>query len=231
MIAADASIAVSAKLVRRIIVVTNDTLWAGALCRICGDVFFGCDVGVHRTAGAALESLAAETADLVITGLTFPDADGLTVLDPFRRRCRLLLIVSSRKDDWTMMTLRTARFDGFFDPHDDDLAVLERVLPRIAAGDAYFSLSVKDRLLAPKLASMLTEKLTAMEMKVFKVIGDGRTNAEAASELGMREMTVGTHRQNIRNKLGVRSTAKLVFEAVRLGIVDCNLRSRAENGS
>ncbi|MGH8016887.1 MAG: response regulator transcription factor [Opitutaceae bacterium] len=219
LIAANAPIVVSAKLVRRIVVAANDTLWAGALCRICDAVFFACDVGVHRTAGAALESLAAEAADLVIMGLTFPDIDGLAVLDLFRRRCRLLLIVSPRKDDWTMMLLRTARFDGFFDPHDDDLAVLERVLPRIAAGDAYFSLSVKDRLLVPKLDSVLSRLLTDKELTVFAQLAEGSSDAEAASKLGLSLHTVKTHRRNIMGKLSVNSAAKLVREAVRLGFL------------
>jgi len=205
--------------VRRVLIATSDTLWAGALRRICGMVFWGCQLRVHRTAAGALQSLAAEEADLVITGLAFPDRDGLTVLERLRVRTRLLLVVSDRKDDWALMMLRTARFDGFFDPQEDDGAVLPEVLSRLAAGEAYISLSVKRRILAPRLDSALSERLTEAELKVFRQIADGSSNVEAAAELGMSEQTLKTHRRNIMGKLGVASSAKLVCEAMRLGIL------------
>lgn len=203
---------------QRIIVAQRDRLRVGELCRICATVFPEAEVGVCRNAGMTLDSLAGEAADLVLAGLEFPDADGMETMERIRLRTRFLLLVSSRKDDWTMLTLRTARFDGFFDPEEDDPDTLAKVLPGIIAGHAYYSRNVRDRLLAPKLASVLTEKLTVTELKVFKVISDGSTDTEAAQVLGISARTVETHRQSIRSKLGVSSSAKLVWEAVRLGV-------------
>lgn len=205
--------------VRRIVIAVHDTIWPHALRRICHNVFPRAECEEHRTAAAALESLADKPADLTITGLVFPDVDGLTVLDRIRPRSRRLLIVSGRKDDWTIMTLRSARFDGFFDPEADDLAVLEQSLPWLAKGASYYSLSVQPRLLAAIMASVLAETLTTRELEVLRVIGDGSSNVEAARKLKITQRTVEMHRENIREKLGVSSSARLVWEAVRLGVV------------
>lgn len=215
--------------VRRIVIAVQDSIWAEALCRICRNVFpcAGCEE--HCAARAALESLAAEPADLTITGLSFTDVDGLTVLDRLRSRSRRLLIVSPRKDDWAMMTLRTARFDGFFDPEADDLAMLERALRWIASDNQFVSVSMRERLLGRHLASPLTDKLTLAELKVFEIAtNDGRTNAEVAQVLKISTRTVETHRRNIRRKLGVSSAIGLVREAFRLGIARTGLGDKRD---
>src|SRR6185436_15677863 len=62
-------------------------------------------------------------------------------------------------------------------------------------------------------------RLTPGEVQVFCVIGDGSDNAEAAERLGLSEATVQTCRRNIMRKLDVPTSAKLVREAVRLGVV------------
>ena len=51
------------------------------------------------------------------------------------------------------------------------------------------------------------------------MIGDGSDDREAATRLGLSVATVTTHRRNIMRKLDVPSSAKLVREAVRLGVV------------
>jgi DNA-binding NarL/FixJ family response regulator len=63
-------------------------------------------------------------------------------------------------------------------------------------------------------------ELTGRERQIVKLICCDMSNLEIASQLKITASTVETHRQNIRQKLGVRGTAGLVLHAVRQGLVD-----------
>lgn len=61
--------------------------------------------------------------------------------------------------------------------------------------------------------------LTEREREVLALIVEGRTDRQAAADLGLSIKTVHTHRQNIMAKLGVRSAAALVRRAIQTGLV------------
>ena len=53
----------------------------------------------------------------------------------------------------------------------------------------------------------------------MRLVADGLSSREIADELGLSIKTVDTHRANIREKLGIHSSAKLIKYAIREGIV------------
>jgi len=61
--------------------------------------------------------------------------------------------------------------------------------------------------------------LTARELEVLRYIVAGKSNKEIASELGLSANTVGVHRANIMDRLGIHKTAELVVYAIRNGLV------------
>lgn len=205
----------------RIVVAKWDGLYAEALRAACVRAFPGAAIAICRRGDEALQVLRAQPADLVLTGLTFVDLDGVDVLEQIARErlAARVLVVSGRKDEHSMQTLRTARFDGFFDPFAEDMAALVDALQQVAAGRGYLSPSLRRQLTDRSTAEVLGHRLTAGELQVFCVIGDGSNDTEAAQRLGLTVSTVQTHRRNIMRKLGVPTSAKLVREAVRLGVV------------
>ena len=52
-------------------------------------------------------------------------------------------------------------------------------------------------------------------MKVAYLVGDGRSNPDVAAELFLSRNTVQTHVSHILAKLGARSRAEIIREAVR----------------
>lgn len=50
-------------------------------------------------------------------------------------------------------------------------------------------------------------QLTAAELRVMRVIGEGNSDREAASILGLSQSTVQSHRRNIVHKLKVSKSA------------------------
>ena len=62
-------------------------------------------------------------------------------------------------------------------------------------------------------------RLTDRELQVLRLIAEGRTNKEIATELSLRPKTVMHHSSHIYRKLGVRSRAEAVTTAWRDGLL------------
>jgi DNA-binding NarL/FixJ family response regulator len=61
--------------------------------------------------------------------------------------------------------------------------------------------------------------LTTRELEILRHIVTGKSNKEIAAELGLSVNTVGVHRANIMDTLGIHKTAELVVYAIRNGLV------------
>jgi DNA-binding NarL/FixJ family response regulator len=61
--------------------------------------------------------------------------------------------------------------------------------------------------------------LTTRELEILRHIVAGKSNKEIAAELGLSANTVGVHRANIMDTLGIHKTAELVVYAIRNGLV------------
>ena len=65
--------------------------------------------------------------------------------------------------------------------------------------------------------------LSERETEVLKLLVSGKSNKEIAEELFISVHTVVTHRKNLSNKLGVKSTAAMAIYAVANNIIDLNV--------
>lgn len=78
-----------------------------------------------------------------------------------------------------------------------------------------------DAAVARRLMSTLQEsrrysaELTARELDVVALVGEGKANKEIAFELGIGERTARTHVSNILRKLGLTSRTQLALWAIR----------------
>ena len=64
------------------------------------------------------------------------------------------------------------------------------------------------------LALAPLETLTGRELEVFDLIGRGMVSADIARQLHVSIKTIGTHKERIKEKLGVKHSAELVRYAV-----------------
>ena len=62
--------------------------------------------------------------------------------------------------------------------------------------------------------------LTAREQEVMRMLAEGLSAKEVASQLFISPKTVENHRTNLMKKLGLHSTVELIRYAARLGLID-----------
>ncbi|MBK8856824.1 MAG: response regulator transcription factor [Opitutaceae bacterium] len=196
-------------------------VYAEALKLICQHAFPRAEVEACSSGKATLATLRARPADLVLLTLTFSDYDGIDLLQAVieENLSAKVLLGCRRRDEHCLHSLRNARFDGILDTLHENLDTMLEALETVACGRAYVSPAFRDIVVDRIVPSSLWQKLTAAEIKVLKIIGDGSDDQEAAAVLALSAATVQTHRRNIMRKLGVTSSAKLVRESIRLGIV------------
>ncbi|HJU11914.1 MAG TPA: LuxR C-terminal-related transcriptional regulator, partial [Candidatus Binataceae bacterium] len=65
----------------------------------------------------------------------------------------------------------------------------------------------------------ILEVLTPREREVLRLIGQGATSKEIAERLDISPKTAQAHRENLKQKLKVRTTADLVRFAIKHRIV------------
>jgi len=63
------------------------------------------------------------------------------------------------------------------------------------------------------------DTLTTRERLVLQAVAEGRTNRQAAEQLGLAVKTVDTHRMSLMRKLGIHDQTNLVKFAVRRGLI------------
>ncbi len=94
----------------------------------------------------------------------------------------------------------------------------------VTAGKDYLSPDitaavVKDYVQGMELSdSAPAANISNRETEVLQLLAEGKTSKEIASMLGVSVKTVTTHRQNIMDKLDIRSVAELTKYAVREGL-------------
>lgn len=207
--------------VRRVAVVQWGRTYAEALRSVCCLAFPRAEITAYDSAGSVLAGLRARPVDLLLQTLVFPDMDGLELLRlaTQEKLATRVLVTSRRRDEQCLYALRNARFDGIVDSLDAGAETLMEALHLVAAGHPYVSPAFREFLVDRAAPSPLWHQFTPAEIRILTVIGDGSDDQEAAAELHLSAATVQTHRRNIMHKLGVTSSAKLVREAIRLGMV------------
>ena len=179
---------------------------------VCGDA---------ATVDEAMKSLDSADPDVVIIDLSLADSDGLELIKQIRNKTRQLpvLVLSMHDENMYAERLLSAGANGYIMKQaaaDQLLIALRRVL----AGGVYVSedlgASMVERLAGSegKQDSNPFERLSNRELQVMNLIGRGQTTREVAENLNLSVKTVESHRQRIKKKLNLQTSAQLVHFAV-----------------
>ena len=182
------------------------------------------DLIVCGAAANTVEALAmakSQSPDLIISDLSLDGRPGLELVkDLSIEHPQLPVLVLSIHDEtlWAERVLR-AGARGYIMKSQATQKVVEAIR-RILAGGVWVSDVVNEMLLhrvsgrrmAPTGASL--QSLTDRELEIYQMIGHGLTVREIAGKLFVSTKTVEVHRENIKEKLKLKSAMELIRHAV-----------------
>ncbi|MFI1753220.1 response regulator [Streptomyces sp. NPDC020571] len=193
------------------------------------------DMAVVAEAADGRDAVAltrAHRPDLVLMDIRMPGTDGLAATaaicaDPDLRNTRVLVLTTFETDEYVARALRIGA-SGFLGKDVTAEELLDGIRT-VAAGDALLSAAATRSLITrfldspdPAASPVPPEDLaalTAREREVTALVADGKSDKEIAAELFLSPLTVRTHVQRAKTKLGARDRAQLVAHAYRSGLV------------
>lgn len=173
----------------------------------------------------ALFALTQVTVDVVLMDVRMPVLDGIEATLQIQRLPdppRVLILTTFDLDESALAALR-AGASGFLlkeVPAEELLAAIRHV----HQGDAIIAPSTTARLLehfvtgASRREDQVSERISARELDVVRLIAQGQTNAEIATRLYLSETTVKTHVRSILRKLRLRDRVQIVIAAYDSGL-------------
>jgi DNA-binding NarL/FixJ family response regulator len=170
----------------------------------------------------ALQALARQQPDLILTDLTMPGRSGLEFIKDLRAAHPAVPILVVSMHDEAVYAERALRAGarGYIMKEaggENLLGAIRQVL----RGEVYVSHKMSARILEamssrrPRGSSSPIEQLTDREFEVFQLIGQGKGTREIAAELHLSPKTVDVHRSHLKEKLGLRDATALIRHAVR----------------
>ncbi|WP_328990171.1 response regulator transcription factor [Kribbella sp. NBC_01245] len=209
----------------RVIVCDDHRVFAEALAAVLrGHGYLVADV--VQDPRKALELLAAETVDLCVMDLGFPDADGIE----FTRRIgettpSVKVFVLTARTGPDVLRLAMAAGASGVASKERGIGDVVRAIGRVVAGELYCD----DHLLRDALglgadtdrahAQFLATYLTKREREVLDLLVQGQTTDAMAGLLHISKTTVRTHIQSVLSKFGAHSRLEAVAYAIANGIV------------
>ena len=174
--------------------------------------------GEAGTVEGAIQMISKNKPDLAVIDLTLKDQSGLDYLT--RHFTGLPILVVSMHDEslFAERVLRAGAM-GYITKQemaDNVVAAIRQVLK----GKRYVSTDMVDMLLGklsmipPEHGQNPVAALSDREFEVFRMIGRGFKRQEMAERLHLSVKTIGTYRESIKKKLGLKSAAQLMKHAV-----------------
>jgi len=172
-----------------------------------------------------VSALKNNRCDLVIVEISMSNGDGLSIIREIRKRySKIKILVLTMLKDHEHFKHAIANGASGYVLKEESFEQLLLAIKLVLKGKRFVSKEVAtlitDRYVRSiedfKIPSL--EVLTKRELRVLELIAQGRANKNIASVLSLSTRTVETHRANLTNKLGIKSTAGLVKFAINKGL-------------
>jgi len=180
-------------------------------------------VGQARNGSKAVEKASALKPDIILMDLVMPEMDGIeaiTRITAENPQARILVLTSFGSDKKVLPALKAGAL-GYLLKMSSPEEMVEAI-HRIHKGESWLDPVVARKLLheisTPSSATPALDPLTERELTVLRLVAQGLSNREIASELVISEATVRTHVSNILSKLQLASRTQAALWALREGI-------------
>lgn len=188
-------------------------------------------VGEASNGDELFEKLQFIKPDIIILDISLPKMSGIEIagiLDKDFPQIRII-VFSSYTDEETIFKSIRAGAKGFL-PKDSMREDLVEAIKKVHQGFEYLSDKIPNTILMDyikksgnqeeKFNNSKLSSLTKREREILKLIADGMSYKEIGNELFISVRTVETHKNNILQKLELKSTIDLVKFAIKNDLID-----------
>lgn len=180
-------------------------------------------VGEYAQVRGAVDAVRSAGPDVILLDLSLKDGSGLELIKDLRAAGipAPVLVLSMHDESLYAERALKAGANGYLMKDQATHQVVEG-LRLILSGEVYLSPRM-NRLLLKRMAGGKgqgakdpgTTRLTDRELEILELIGRGQPSGTIAQTLGISPRTVGAHRSNIREKLGLATGSELMRYAVK----------------
>ena len=178
-------------------------------------------IGTASNGLEALDKAKVLKPDLVLMDVSMPVLNGLEATKRFKLEQPdiKILMLSMHNEKEYILSLIQSGANGYV-LKDVSSEELVQAINTVYQGGTYFSSGASDVLFAQASPKDKSEELTKRETAVLIEVAMGLSNKEIAQKLDISVRTVETHRQNIKNKLDIHSSAGLVKYALAHQLIE-----------
>ena len=173
-------------------------------------------VGTYRNGRAIIDAVEDVRPDVILLDLNMPEMGGLTACEILLEEHPWLkiLILSMHDSPEYISTALDHGALGYIlkDVPTDEI---KTAIDMVMQGERYLCTGAQGSLAPPRGAGHLTNR----EQTILLQLAQGKSNKEVAIALDISVRTVETHRKNLKNKLGISSTAGLTRYAIEHGVL------------
>ncbi|HOC47067.1 MAG: response regulator transcription factor [Syntrophorhabdaceae bacterium] len=184
------------------------------------------EVAAEARDGLEVTKLARKLApQVIIMDIGMPEMNGIDATRQVLSENKDIKIIalSMHSDRRFVLEMLKAGASGYL-LKDSAFEELVNAVHTVMTGQSYLSPRITDIVVKeylynlPKNESTVFTVLTVREREVLQLLAEGKSTKQIASTLNLSVKTVETHRQQIMDKLEIRTVAELTKYAIREGL-------------
>ncbi|OEF29230.1 DNA-binding response regulator [Vibrio rumoiensis 1S-45] len=183
------------------------------------------DIDVVATASngiEAVEAVRASKPDVVLMDISMPHCTGLEATAEIKAHfpdVKVLILTMHDNREYIMKVMQAGAVGYMLKDISSDKLI--QAIKTVYQGSTYFCESVTQTLFTQSIPPIPQKinPLSRREDMILKMVAQGESSKKIAKVLNISYRTVETHRQNIKHKLDLHSTAELTKYAVEKGLL------------
>ncbi|HXW84362.1 MAG TPA: response regulator transcription factor [Candidatus Binataceae bacterium] len=204
----------------RVLLVDDHSLFLQALRAVLESKSECVVVGEANTTELALGLVGKLKPHVVLLDVRIGNSSALPAIPQLKAASpssRILIVTSYDEEEYLLQAFSGGEVSGYV-LKDDDAQDLINAIRTVHAGRTYISSRVSATVLRLKAApnsATASKRLTSRESQVLRLLSTGATSKDIAQKLGISPKTAQVHRENLKHKLELHSTAELVRYAIK----------------
>lgn len=171
----------------------------------------------------ALEVVKQHRPDVILMDVSMPIMNGIDATRLIKEEvpdAKVLMLTMHDNREYIMKVMQAGAVGYMLKEISAEKMV--QAIKTVNLGSTYFCESVTQTLFTQDIipSAQKPNPLSRREEAVLKMVAQGHSSKKIASLLNISYRTVETHRQNIKHKLDIHSTAELAQYAIQHGMLE-----------